>query len=101
MEETIPDGTKFTPGKYFTKIWVIRNTGVCAWNEDFLWVLAEGGNATDAAVATALALSITEPWMSGLGGCGYLVTYQAERGAVAARAAKSDFTRDFLQYRRY
>jgi hypothetical protein len=42
VEETVPDGTKFTPGKYFTKIWVIRNTGVCAWNEDFRWVLFEG-----------------------------------------------------------
>lgn len=42
VEETIPDGTKFTPGKYFTKIWVIRNTGVCAWTEDFRWVLVEG-----------------------------------------------------------
>lgn len=42
IEETIPDGTKFPPGRYFTKIWVIRNTGVCAWNEDFRWVLVEG-----------------------------------------------------------
>lgn len=40
--ETIPDGTKFPPGQYFTKIWVIRNTGVCAWNEDFQWKLVEG-----------------------------------------------------------
>ena len=42
ISETIPDNTKFPPGQYFTKIRVIRNTGVCAWTENFRWELVDG-----------------------------------------------------------
>jgi gamma-glutamyltranspeptidase / glutathione hydrolase len=47
-----------------------------------LRVLRKGGTATDAAVAAAAALGVTEPYSAGVGGGGYFVHYDAETGEV-------------------
>ena len=89
---------QFTPAPHITQNWQLakpaasgRRGMVVSQSQDAaeagVAVLDAGGNAIDAAVATALALAAVEPWNSGLGGIGHAVVHRAGQ----ARAETVDF----------
>ena len=64
-------------------------------------VLDAGGNAIDAAVATALALATHEPWNSGLGGIGFALVHRAgqPRAEVVDFGPRAPAATDPARYR--
>ena len=89
---------KFVPAAHYTQHWQVTKPSVTGRRgivvsqvksaaEAGVAVLEAGGNAIDAAVATALALPTVEPWNSGLGGIGFALIHRAGQ----ARADVVDF----------
>jgi gamma-glutamyltranspeptidase/glutathione hydrolase len=56
-----------------------------------LEILEAGGNAFDAAVAVAATLNVVEPMMSGMGGFGVTLLYDAEKGTIRCLDASGRF----------
>jgi gamma-glutamyltranspeptidase/glutathione hydrolase len=63
-------------------------------------VLRHGGNAVDAAVATAATLGVTEPYVSAIGGGGYFTYYDARSHKVSTfdgrETGPAKMTKDFF-----
>ncbi len=74
-----PHGIRFTAHR---PVVMGRNGMVCAGHplaaQAGVSILQRGGNAFDAAIATAAALGVVEPLMSGIGGDGFIMAYRAE-----------------------
>jgi gamma-glutamyltranspeptidase/glutathione hydrolase len=56
-----------------------------------LEILEAGGNAFDAAVAVAATLNVVEPMMSGVGGFGVILLYDAQKGTTRCLDASGRF----------
>ncbi|MCA9976500.1 MAG: hypothetical protein KC413_12145, partial [Anaerolineales bacterium] len=57
---SMPDGSQVAPGAPFIKIWRIKNTGTCTWNQQYQLVFA-GGNTLGSLANNFLLDAIVAP----------------------------------------
>ncbi len=77
-----PHGSAFRPSVMGSNGMV--TSGHVLASQAGIQTMMAGGNAVDAAIATAAALNAVEPAGSGVGGDGFILIYWAETGQVAA-----------------
>ena len=78
-----PTPNQFGPGRSA----VICQHGAVATSQPLaaqggLQILKDGGNAVDAAVATAAILNVVEPMSTGIGGDAFMLVYQPKDGVI-------------------
>jgi gamma-glutamyltranspeptidase/glutathione hydrolase len=76
MSESLTRQLKITKQAVRGKGVVVAQNGRAA--EVGAEILRKGGNAIDAAVATGMAIGALEPWMSGIGGVGFMTVWSAK-----------------------
>ena len=76
MSESLTRQLKITKQAVRGKGVVVAQNGRAA--EAGAEILRAGGNAIDAAVATGMAIGALEPWMSGIGGVGFMTIWSAK-----------------------
>src|SRR5215472_16441852 len=95
----------FAQGRNYGRSMVISQQGIAATSQVLAsqagaMILAKGGTAVDAAIASNAVLGVTEPLMTGLGGDLFVIYWDKKTGKLtglnSSGAAPKDLTPEFL-----
>jgi len=88
ISETIPDNTKLTGGKNFTKTWIIKNTGNTTWNSNYRLKYVNDQNGR-------LSTSTSERKISGTVKPGKTYTFKIDMKAPSAKSSEKTYREDW------